>query len=111
MLTTVFKMAVAMLATPAQAAAPVDLQCTVNDGGKLRLIDFSLNEDKGTATWQWEGSSEPLSADAVFTATKVVMKTITIDRTNLNFEQRYDYGDGLVVKRGTCKKLKVARAF
>ena len=99
-----------LAAAPAQAA-PIDLQCSVSDGGKATSIDITLDEANKSATWQWKDDPNPLSGPAVFTATKVVMRTITIDRVTLAFTQSYDLGDGPVSKRGTCKRVKVTRAF
>ena len=101
----------ACLPLPAAAAEPVNLHCSVKDGVKVSTIDLTLNEAEQTVTWQWDDYPEPISGPAVFSATKVVMKTITIDRVHLTLEQRYDAGDGVVIKRGTCKIQKVTRAF
>lgn len=99
-------------ASPAAASTkPVDLNCSVKSGEKVSTIDLSLNEAARTATWQWEDYPEPISGPAVFSSTKVVIGTITIDRTNLSIEQRYNDGEKLVIKTGTCKLVKVPRAF
>jgi hypothetical protein len=106
----VMLMAGAIVSAPA-TAAPVNLHCIVAMDKGPEGIDLTLNEAKGTVSWQWENDPDPMTAPGVFTATKVKMQTITIDRVNLAFEQKYNVGDGDVSHRGTCKIQKVTRRF
>ena len=107
--------AAALAASTAAAAEPVNLVCPLPSPTKQRTLEITLNEAEGTASWQWDGS-EPLKNTAIFTATKVKMRTITIDRTTLEIEQANP--DFLVkesgyppVSRGQCQLRKVTRAF
>lgn len=104
------------IAVPAWGAPPVNLRCSLDFPEGQRGIDVTLNEAEGTATWQWDNSPEPIKNSALFTATKVVMGLITIDRVTL--EIRRTNPDFLVKEKGyppvtlgKCRIREVKRAF
>jgi hypothetical protein len=94
----------ALVSTTAEAAT-VNLTCQVDPGppgsGAPTPIPVSLNEEQGTATYQFVGGAGPFTEQAVFTADAVTFGVFKIDRTNLAF-----YVSG---RRGRCALLK--RAF
>lgn len=104
------------LSTPAFAAEPINLRCDFETPKKKHIIDFTLNEDQGTAIWQWDDGSQPIKRSAIFSATKVTIGAFTIDRTNLSLERVNDAysvkSEGYpAVSVGKCEIRKITRAF
>lgn len=109
--------ALAMLLTPVAAmAAPVALQCTLDDRGKPIAMNVQLNEETGTAGWYWPGNGVSTNARAIFTPVNVTFGRFTLDRTSLLIVR---YNDSIMVSQGKiptstagrCTLDTVKRAF
>lgn len=76
--------ALAMLLTPVAAmAAPVALQCTLDDRGKPVAMNLQLNEEAGTASWYWPGNGMSSKQSAIFTPVNVSFGHFQLDRSTM----------------------------
>ncbi|MBT2242689.1 hypothetical protein JQK15_03985 [Sphingobium sp. BHU LFT2] len=111
-------LAAAMMAMPAQAmAAPTYLGCQIADSGKEYLVNFALDEAKGSATISSDANDKSFSAPASFSPEKVTIQervfTWVIDRISLDLQRRTVIGDQQWNERGKCTVAKppASRAF
>ena len=107
----------AMLMTPvAAAAAPVSLQCTLDDRGKPVPMELQLNEADGTASFLWPATGMSVKKSATFTPKLVRFGDFAVDRVSLGIVRDNSSINGSssslpAETHGSCKILEVKRAF
>lgn len=105
-----------LVASPAAAAEPVDLECVLNEAEGPNPLSLTLNEAAGSASYYWRNTDTKVKKSAVFLADRVTFDSFTVDRSTLKIT-RQNSGTMITVLKmpptteGQCKIVKVDRAF